>query len=151
MKIPIMKPKIFIKICSLLLSLVVLTSCEKEISTAVPDEPVKEITGKWKIVSLFRNGEDLTERMDLTKFRINFNPDGTYTLEDRFAFIVSGPGSFRLSDPQYPFSLILTPQGAEQTMVDFQFPVVAGKRQMSLNMSLGCSSNTYQFNFEREN
>lgn len=146
-----MKHTLLNRITFLLLGLVVLNSCEKEISSAAHDEPVKDIAGKWKIVSLTRNGEDMTERMDLTKFRIIFNADGSYTLEDRFPFIVTTPGTFQLNDPQYPFSLTLTPQGETEAIANFQFPVIEGKRQLSLNMSLGCSSNTYQFNFEREN
>ena len=128
----------------------VFASCE-EVTDVASDETSKDITGRWKIVSLIRNGEDMTERMDLSKFRIVFNADGTYTMEDQFAFIVDGPGTYRLSDPQYPFGLILTPEAKPEAKAKFQFPVVKGKRQLSLDMSLGCSSNTYQFNFEREN
>lgn len=134
-----------------MLGLMILASCEKEVGSAVLDESVKDITGKWKIVSLTRNGEDLSERMDFSKFRIIFNADGTYTLEDRFAFIVDGPGTFKLNDPQYPFTLTLTPEEAVEATAKFQFPVVEGDRQLSLNVALGCTSNIYQFNFEREN
>jgi len=146
-----MRNKILTKILSLFFGITVLSSCEKDLSAGFTDETVKDITGKWKIVALSRNGEDLTERMDLSKFRIVFNADGTYTLEDRFAFIVDGPGTYSLSDPQYPFALILTPQSQPEAQAKFQFPVVKGKRQVSLTMSPGCSGNTYQFNFEREN
>ena len=145
-----MKNRVLNKIIFSLLGLLVLASCQKEVSTVAYDESVKDITGKWKIVSLTRNGEDMTERVDLSKFRLVFNADGTYTLEDRFAFIVGAPGTFKLSDPQYPFSLSLTPQGAAAATIKFQFPVVKGKRQLSFNMSMGCVSNAYQFNFERE-
>ncbi len=144
-----MRNTIFKKVIYLFLGILILTSCKEEVSTTVSGESVKDITGKWEIVSLLRNGEDLTERMDLSKFRIVFNADGTYTLEDRFAFIVDGPGTYNLSDPQYPFGLVMTPQAQPEAKAKFQFPVIKGERQLSLTMSMGCASNTYQFNFKR--
>ncbi len=129
-----------------------LASCEDEISNMSTTETEKDITGSWKVVQLTRNGEDLSQRLDLTDYRIDFNPDGTYTLSDQLPFIADAPGTYRLSDPQYPFALILTPEGVQEDVVArFQFPVVKGNRQLSLSFSLGCESNSYQFNFEREN
>lgn len=134
------------------LGLVGLSSCEDAISEMATEETVKDITGSWKVVQLTRNGEDLSQRLDLSDFRIDFNADGTYTLAEQLPFIADASGSYRLSDPQYPFSLILRPAGIEEDVVArFQFPTVAGKRQLSLSFSLGCESNTYQYNFEREN
>ncbi|KKX50878.1 DUF5004 domain-containing protein [Sphingobacterium sp. IITKGP-BTPF85] len=105
-----------------------------------------------EVVELTRNGEDVGKRMDLTNFKINFNADGTYTLADQLPFIVAAPGKYVFNDPQFPFSLILTPDDEKKDIpLKFQFPVKAGKRQLSLTFSLGCSSNTYQFNFERVN
>lgn len=146
-----MKSKILAKIVFLVFAVMIFTSCKKELLTSVPDESVKDITGKWRMVALTRNGEDMTARMDLSKFRIVFNADGTYTLENRFAFLVDGPGTYSLSDPQFPFSLSMTQQSQPGAKAKFQFPVIAGKRQLSLTMSMGCASNSYQFNFEKEN
>ena len=129
-----------------------LSSCEDSMSNMATEETEKDITGSWNVVRLTRNGEDLSARLDLTDFRIDFNPDGTYTLADELPFMADAPGTYRLSDPRYPFALILKPDGSDADVVaNFQFPVVEGKRQLSLSFSLGCESNTYQFNFEREN
>lgn len=146
-----MRRKIFFNFFyALAYTLLFVTGCKKE-TAAVGDESVKDITGSWKIVKLIRNGEDMTQRIDLSKFRIVFNADNTYTLEDKMAFVVDEPGTFKLDDPQYPFGLILTPQNAaEASNVTFQFPIVAGKRQLSLNMSFGCTTNVYQYFFEKE-
>ena len=124
--------------------------CEKE-QLGGTDEALKDITGTWKIVHLTRNGEDLTERMDLSKFRIVFNEDNTYTLVDKMAFAVDEPGVYNLDDPQYPFAIILTPQGVagDGKSVKFQFPVVEGERRLDLTLSMGCSSNTYNYIFEK--
>lgn len=137
------------KVVYLFLGILIFASCKEEVSMKVAGESVKDITGKWEIVSLLRNGENLTEHMDLSKFRIVFNTDGTYTLEDRFAFMVEGPGTYNLSDPQYPIGLVMKPLAKPEAKARFQFPVVEGERQLSLIMSTGCSSNIYQFNFKR--
>ncbi len=131
--------------------MIVLYSCKNELLNTITDEPVKEITGTWKIVSISRNGEQLEKRLDLSKFRITFNADGSYTLKNKFAFAVSEPGSYTLNDPQYPSALIMTQQGKETGKVKFQFPVIEGKRNMSLTFSPGCEGNTYQYDFIREN
>ena len=147
MKINVLLPAVLMAF-----GLAALSSCEDGISDMATVETEKDITGSWHVVQLTRNGEDLSQRLDLTGYRIEFNPDGTYTLAQQLPFIADAPGTYRLSDPQYPFALILQPEGAQEDVVaSFQFPVIKGKRQLSLSFSLGCESNTYQFNFEREN
>jgi hypothetical protein len=127
-------------------------SCEDEMASVVTDEPVKDIAGSWKVVQLTRNGEDLSQRLDLSDFRIDFKEDGSYTLANGLPFVLVGSGTYTLNDPQYPFSVLMTADGGpEQTAVKLQYPVVRGKRQLSLSFSLGCAGNTYQYNFEREN
>ncbi|MBE8722749.1 DUF5004 domain-containing protein [Sphingobacterium pedocola] len=134
------------------LSLITLSSCEEETPKIVTDETAKDVTGDWKVLKLTRNGEDLSKRLDLNDFQISFKADGTYSLSEQLPFVVNDIGTYRLSDPQYPFGLILQPQGdAAEVQVKFQFPIIKGKRQLSLSFSLGCSSNTYQFDFERQN
>jgi hypothetical protein len=145
-----MKRKLF-KLFYLLLGAIVLVSCKNEVADLITEEPVKDITGTWRIVSLSRNGEELSERLDLSKFKIIFNADGSYTLQDKMAFTVSGPGSYTLNDSQYPSGLILTEEGKAPEKMTFQFPVIAGKRQLSLTLNPGCPGNTYQYNFVREN
>ncbi len=147
-----MKTNLLLPAVFMALGLVGVSSCEDGISDMTTEETVKDITGSWKVIQLTRNGEDLSQRLDLADFRIDFNPDGTYTLAEQLPFIADAPGTYRLSDPQYPFALVLRPEGAQEDVVaGFQFPVVKGKRQLSLSFSLGCESNAYQFNFEREN
>lgn len=147
-----MKRKIFFNFFyALFCTLILVSGCKKE-EAAVGDEAIKDITGRWKIKTLIRNGEDMTERMDLSKFRIIFNADNSYTLEDKFAFAVDESGTYQLDDPQFPFKIVLTPQSStEKATINFEFPVVEGKRELSLKLSPGCASNSYQYFFEREN
>lgn len=129
-----------------------INSCKDELGNIPTEEAEKDITGNWKVTQLIRNGENLSKRLKLDNFKIDFNADGTYTIADDLPFVVSGSGRYRLDDPQYPFSVVLNPAGGkEEVVLKFQFPVVNGKRQLSLVMSLGCSSNTYQYDCERLN
>jgi hypothetical protein len=75
---------------------------------------------------------------------------GNYTFLDNFAFVVSEPGKYKLDDPQYPFNLVLTPQGGEDVKVKMQFPIVNGERQISLTLIPGCTGNTYQYDLAKE-
>ncbi|WP_313529271.1 DUF5004 domain-containing protein [Sphingobacterium multivorum] len=129
-----------------------INSCKDELGNIPTEEAEKDITGKWQVTQLTRNGEDLSKRLALDNFKIDFNADGTYTIADNLPFVVSGSGKYRLDDPQYPFSVVLSPaEGKADIVLKFQFPVVKGKRQLSLVTSLGCSSNTYQYDCERLN
>ena len=145
-----MKRKKYI-IFYLLFTLLTIASCKSEIADTITDETVKDISGTWKVASLTRNGESLTQRIDLSKFKVIFKSDGTYTLEDKLAFAVSDPGTYSLNDPQYPYSLILTPTGKEAEKISFQYPIIEGNRQLSLTISPGCTGNVYQYNFVKEN
>ena len=126
------------------------SGCEKE-QLGQTTESVKDIAGTWKITHLTRNGEDLTERMDLSKFRIVFNEDKTYSLVDKMAFVVDESGVYNLDDPQYPFAVVLTPQSSpdDSKSVKFEFPVVEGERRLSLKLSMGCSTSSYNYVFEK--
>jgi hypothetical protein len=125
------------------------SSCKKDLTEFV--ESNKDITGTWKIVKLARNSEDMTSRMDLSKFRIIFNGDNTYTLQDQFPFIVTEPGTYGFDDPQYPFSLNFKASGsADENKISFEYPIVSGKRQIKLTISLGCTKNSYEYYFDKE-
>jgi hypothetical protein len=146
-----MKKRQTFAILYLLLSTLTIISCKDELVDTITDEAVKDVTGTWRVVSLTRNGEQLAQRLDVSKFKITFNNDGTYTLQDKLAFAVAGPGSYKLNDPSYPYSLILTEQSKPAQNIKFQFPVIEGKRQLSLTLSPGCTGNVYQYNFVKEN
>ncbi len=147
-----MKTKQLIPMAFMACGFALFSSCADELSNIAHEEPTKEITGSWKVIKLTRNGEDLSQRLNLNDFRIEFKEDGTYTIAERLPFVLEGSGAYALSDPQYPFSVLMTAEGTdEEVPVNFQYPVVKGKRQLNLTFSLGCSSTTYQYSFEREN
>ena len=125
------------------------SGCSKEPSS-ITSEPFKDIVGSWKVVKLIRNEEDLSSRVNFANFRMVFKEDGTYTLIDKMAFVVMKPGTYQLDDPQYPFFLNLKAEGVtEINKIKLSLPITAGKRQITLTMSPGCSSNSYKYTFEK--
>lgn len=137
-----MRKIIFIAIGALL----VITSCKKE-NSDVPAEPVKLLSGNWKITKAVRNGTDLTARFDFSGFRINFS-DSTYTLTNPVPFLVSKNGKWFFDDPQYPFRLSLQEQNQAAKISEFSFPVVNGVRNIIISFSPGCILNTYQYTLQ---
>jgi len=134
---------------ALLFGAVLLASCKK--NNDVPfTEPAKSVAGKWQIVKASRNGTDLMPYVDFSQFRLNFNDDSTYTIDNLLPFIVSKKGAYSLDDPKYPFKISFRQDGSTAPITtNFSYPVVNGKRQISLSFSPGCTKNSYQYTFER--
>lgn len=119
-------------------------------------EPVKDISGSWKIVKATRNGTDLFSLLDtnyynLNKFRVNFN-SGKYTIVNPLPFIVSQNGVYALDNPQYPFKITFTETGSTTPVsTAFTYPIVNGSRVLTLVFSPGCPQNTYSYTLEKVN
>ncbi len=147
-----MKDSLYAKSLMLLFALFLLGSCDKFSDDSSTDytESTKDISGTWKIIKASRNGSDITALMDFTQFRINFNSDNTYTIDNYLPFLVKSDGSWTLDDPQYPFNLILKENGSEAGVISgLSYPDVKGKRQINLSFSPGCRHNIYTYVFEK--
>lgn len=136
---------------SLLITLLVLiaSSCKRETITA-PQEADKSIDGTWKIIKAVRNGTDLTSRFDFSRFSIRFE-DSTYVIDSLVPFVVESSGSYHVDDPKYPFKIIFKEKGQEPKTLNMEFPITGGVRNIILNFSPGCSSNTYQYTLQKSN
>ncbi len=109
-------------------------------------EAPKEVRGIWRINRAVRNGADITEKFNFGDFRIEFKDDGSYELSNPIPFIVSSNGTFALDDPQYPFQITFSETtGSDEVRSNFDYPIVEGKRQLSLTFNTGCSSNSYVY------
>jgi hypothetical protein len=115
----------------------------------IPEESEKKIDGSWKIVKATRNEVDITTLMDFSQFRIRFNTDNTYTIEHYLPFAVKENGTWSFDDPKYPFYLNLTENGLTNTLA-FNYPVLGGRRVITLSFTPGCRSNIYTYTFEKE-
>ncbi|HLZ87337.1 MAG TPA: DUF5004 domain-containing protein [Puia sp.] len=125
-------------------------SCKVEHLTP-PNEPMKNIAGSWGIIHAIRNGTDMTNGFDFTKFRIVFT-DSTYAIDSLLPFIVTTRGKWVFDDPQYPFNLIFTPADSSRSITaPFLFPVTGGVRNIIFTFSPGCPSNSYQYTLQKVN
>jgi hypothetical protein len=139
----------------LILSLLIWTSCKVDkISEVV--EPVKDITGSWRVIKATRNGTDITSIIDtnyysFSKFRVNFS-DGKYTLVNPLPFIVTQNGTYSLDNPQYPFIITFKQTGSTTPIsTAFTYPIVDGVRVLTLVFSPGCPQNTYSYSLQKVN
>ncbi len=136
----------------LLLMFIPFSACDK-FSDDFPaefTESPKEIAGSWRIIKASRNGSDITGLFDFTQFRLHFNSDHTYTIENYLPFLVKANGTWSLDDPQYPFNLVFKENGSEDVLISgLSYPIVNGKRQINLSFSPGCPSNIYTYVFEK--
>ncbi len=113
-------------------------------------EAVKDLSGVWKLKTVTRNSIDITTQMDFSKFTLNLNSDGSYSIDNYLPFIVRENGTWCTDDPAYPFMLSFKEQTANASIdVELSYPIVNGKRALSITHSPGCYSNTYTYTLER--
>jgi hypothetical protein len=137
--------------CVLLLMMVVLMAASCKTEKVLPkQEALKDITGSWQVIKATRNGTDLSALVDLSQFRINFDGGG-YKMMNKLPFIVTQDGAFSLDDPQYPYKITFTAAGGTPISTAFTYPIVNGKRQLSLTFSPGCTNNAYIYVLQRVN
>lgn len=112
------------------------------------DEAPKDMSGVWQLTTVSRNGIDISDAMEFTKFRLHLNADKTYQIENYLPFVVKKDGNWQVDDPQYPFHLIFQEAGGTgEVKTEISYPVVDGKRQVSLTLSPGHKSNKYKYVF----
>jgi hypothetical protein len=126
------------------------SSCKIEEIAPIAEAP-KNVSGSWKIVKATRNGTDITTAFDFTQFRLKFDSAQNYTLTNRIPFLVNTGGKYKLDDPAYPFKLTMVPEGGSAVVTTFNYPTIAGIRQLSLTFVPGCELNAYIYTLEREN
>jgi uncharacterized membrane protein len=127
----------------------VVMACKPE-HLAVPNEPLKAVSGTWQVIKATRNGTDLTSRFDFSKFRIHFT-DSTYTIDNALPFLVSKSGTWTFDDPRYPFNLSFTATDSSAKTSPISFPVVGGQRNIIITFSPGCDLNSYQYTLQKVN
>ena len=114
-------------------------------------EAMKNMSGTWKLQTVTRNGVDITGSMDFTRFQLHLKSDGTYNIENYLPFVVREDGTWSVNDPYYPMLLSFKENGAADGInLNFNYPVVDGKRSLSITLSPGCHSNTYVYTLYRE-
>ncbi|MFI2743670.1 DUF5004 domain-containing protein [Zhouia sp. PK063] len=130
--------------------LVLVFSCTPDDNDAATiTEFDKDISGSWHIVSIIRNGEDITNVINAVDFRVTFKEDHTYDFQNYIPFAVSEVGNWQLDDPKYPFNISFKSNIGEDVQIQMGYPIVDGKRHMELTFSPGCSKNKYVYTLEK--
>ena len=71
-------------------------------------------------------------------------------IENYLPFLVKKNGTWRIDNLTYPFFLTFQEEGAErEAITEITYPIVQGKRHITLTISPGCSSNSYVYSFEK--
>lgn len=136
----------------IILIFIFLDSCDSFRDTEIYDyqEIPKSLDGVWQLKTVSRNGIDITKAMDFSQFKLNLKNDGSYTMENYLPFAVKKEGKWRIDDPQYPFNLFfLEQESTEEVGVSLKYPIIEGKRIISIDLSPGCDRNSYQYVFEK--
>jgi len=139
----------------MVVSMLIWSSCKTENIKPV-SEPVKDLTGTWRIIQATRNGTNLLPLVDssyinFSKFSIVFN-GSNYSLVNPLPFIVSANGTYSLDNPQYPFVITFKQSGSTTPVsTAFTYPIVNGIRVLTLVFSPGCPQNSYSYSLEKVN
>lgn len=113
-------------------------------------EADKYIDGNWQLSTVFRNGIDITQNMDFTRFHVVLNKDNTYEMKNYLPFIVKNNGTWSVDDPQYPFHLSFKEEGSsEELQTEIGFLTVDGERRLTIKLSPGCQTNKYVYTFKQ--
>ena len=142
--------KILKKLLTLTAIALIAASCNNEDAAQIEfTGSGKYLPGVWTIVTATRNEADITAMMNFSEFRLNLNPDGTYTIDSYLPFLIRENGAWSIDDPDFPLTLTFKGNSAAEPLVyDFSYPAVAGSmRQFSLTFSPGCTANTYTYTF----
>lgn len=129
-----------------------IVSCERNVELI--NEPVKNISGTWKLSKVLRNSSDITEWVDSGAFRITLQDNNAYTIEgNNIPFVVNSNGKWAVDDPQYPYNLSFTPDNDANNTITAEIgaAVIKGQRSLNVNFSPGCRSNQYVYVFEKVN
>ena len=117
------------------------------------EEVEKNLAGVWQLSEITRNGVEITNQMDCGQFKLHLEENGRYTLENRLPFPVSEDGVWKIDDPRHPFMISFKEDDVlgDPVEIEIQYPIVNGKRQLSITHSPGCESNNYIYVFVESN
>ena len=93
---------------------------------------------------------DITKEMDFTQFALHMNSDGTFHIDNYLPFVVERDGVWSIDDARHPQRITFQETGVQgDVQADFSYPIVEGRRSLSINLSPGCDKNKYTYTMER--
>lgn len=127
------------------LIIISVTACVKE-NTDILQEPIKDITGEWRIEMVTRNKVDITDFFNFQDFSLTFNDDGTYHIANEVPFIIDKDGSWEIDPKRYTMYMkFVQGENGEEFSSEFDYPIVQGRREIILKGSPGCMNNIYEY------
>ncbi len=136
-----------------LLTMLFMVSCDTFSASSDPDknmEQVKDVSGVWQLITVSRNGNDITDAMDFSQFKLHLKKDGNYTIENYLPFVVRHDGKWKVDDVCFPFHLYFTEGGTtNQASTEILFPITNGERNIIITHSPGCVKNSYTYVFKK--
>lgn len=113
-------------------------------------EPLKDLSGTWKLESVLRNDIDISDEMDFSQFSLYLDPSGTYHIDNYLPFVVHNDGIWSVNDPKYPFRFSFLENGSSDTTnIEISYPITNGERSLSIVFSPEKSCNMYKYNLKR--
>ncbi len=145
------------KMCALaVFAALMAVSCDSYKDSDTPGKFVeadKNLAGVWQLAEVTRNGVEITEQMNCGQFKLHLNESGRYTLENRLPFPVAHDGFWEVDDAAHPFQITFAEDDVigDPVAVNIFYPIVDGKRQLSITHSPGCDANKYIYVFVESN
>lgn len=144
--------KSLLKVSLILLILILsinLNSCKEQDQHYIEGEQL-DITGSWKIIEARQNGNSLIASYDFSGFRLNFNENNTYTIDNPLPFMVTENGDWQFNDPFFPTEITMNHEdGSQSYTTNFGYPLDGSRRLIHLTFDVGCISNEYEYTLER--
>ncbi len=144
---------IYLVVLILVLSL---TNCadDENINPSGLVEQNADISGDWRLANVTQNNVDITDQFDFKSLSLSFtyssdkpatfNKTGSNSIPFAFSMV---DGAFTFDDLKYPTKLIFS--GSQDVSVKLGLPLVSNGNDLKLEMSLGCSNNTYVYWFKK--
>ncbi|MEY8686739.1 DUF5004 domain-containing protein [Bacteroides sp. AN502(2024)] len=147
-----MKQRIYLT-AVVLLTMLWMVSCDTFSASSDPDknmEQEKDVSGTWQLITVSRNGNDITDAMDFSQFKLHLKKDGNYTIENYLPFVVRHDGKWKVDDVYFPFRIYFTEEGStDQASTEILFPITNGERNIIITHSPGCVMNSYTYVFKK--
>ena len=108
--------------------------------------------GTYKITQAARNGEDITEEIDFSAFRLHLLKDGSYSIENYLPFVVQKNGGWEVDKLQGPTKITFTNSASSEPSVGTMsnYKIVNEVKIFDLSFHTGCLRNVYTYTLEEE-
>ena len=118
------------------------------------EEHVMDIRGEWQLKIVRQNKDDISQRMNFSDLTLHLEMDSKgptdYQIETAgLPFVILEDGTWSVDDVSYPTAITFNTSNASATVL-LDRPPISGGDFLSMSFSLGCSENTYVYEFIKQ-